>query len=257
MQEPKRNGRLHVMFKLFMAFIAIFAISFMISVSLKGSTDLNANKENGRDKMFLETLVVGDLDSNCYLVAAEHGAEAIVIDPGGDAQVILDTIAAMGLDVKYIILTHGHWDHFAAVADLAKKTGAVIAIHKLDKGALDDPRQSLAYMFGEEQKESLDNIIELTDGQVLKIGELEAEILHTPGHTQGSITVRIADRLFTGDLLFYRSIGRTDFPGGSHESLLKSVRDKIFKYPDHVKVYPGHGPSTSVGEERRENPFFN
>ena len=206
--------------------------------------------------MYLETLVVGDIDANCYIVAAEAGGETIVIDPGGNAQMILDTIAAQNLTVKYIMLTHAHWDHFAAAAELAQKTGAEIGIHKLDRDALADPKLSLAYMFGDVVNVDPATVMELEDGRRIKFGDHEAEVLHTPGHSPGSITVRVDDHLFTGDLLFQRSIGRTDFPGGSHEGLLKSVRERIFTYPDQVKVYPGHGPSTSVGEEKRENPYF-
>ncbi|MHB8840249.1 MAG: MBL fold metallo-hydrolase [Candidatus Aquicultor sp.] len=205
--------------------------------------------------MFLERLVVGDLDSNCYLVASEPTKEAMVIDPGGSAGVIMDTIAAQGLDVKYIILTHGHFDHFEAALDVARKTGAKIGIHKLDAVALSEPSISLAFWLGE-NPETFTPDFELTDGQVIKFGDLEAKILATPGHSPGSITVNIGNTLFTGDLLFHQSIGRTDFAGGSYESLLKSVREQIFKYPDQVKVYPGHGPSTTVGDERRNNPYF-
>ncbi len=205
--------------------------------------------------MFLERLVVGDLDSNCYLVASEPTKEAIVIDPGGSAGVIMDTIAAQGLDVKYIILTHGHYDHFEAALDVARKTGAKIGIHKLDAAALSDQTISLASWLGE-NPETFTPDFELTDGQIIKFGDLEAKILATPGHSPGGITVNIGNTLFTGDLLFHQSIGRTDFAGGSYESLLKSVREQIFKYPDQVKVYPGHGPSTTVGDERKNNPYF-
>ncbi|WP_461372199.1 MBL fold metallo-hydrolase [Candidatus Aquicultor sp.] len=213
---------------------------------------LHGKQEN---RMFLERLVVGDLDSNCYLVASEPTKEAMVIDPGGSAGVIMDTIAAQGLDVKYIILTHGHFDHFEAALDVARKTGAKIGIHKLDAVALSEPSISLAFWLGE-NPETFTPDFELTDGQVIKFGDLEAKILATPGHSPGSITVNIGNTLFTGDLLFHQSIGRTDFAGGSYESLLKSVREQIFKYPDQVKVYPGHGPSTTVGDERRNNPYF-
>jgi len=205
--------------------------------------------------MFLERLVVGDLDSNCYLVASEPTKEAIVIDPGGSAGVIMDTIAAQELDVKYIILTHGHYDHFEAALDIARKTGAKIGIHKLDEAALSQPSISLATWLGE-NPETFPPDFELTDGQIIKFGDLEAKILATPGHSPGSITVNIGNTLFTGDLLFNRSIGRTDLAGGSYETLLKSVRERILKYPDQVKVYPGHGPSTTVGDERRHNPYL-
>ncbi|PIZ40635.1 MBL fold metallo-hydrolase, partial [Candidatus Aquicultor secundus] len=175
--------------------------------------------------MFLERLVVGDLDSNCYLVASEPTKEAIVIDPGGSAGVIMDTIAAQELDVKYIILTHGHYDHFEAALDIARKTGAKIGIHKLDEAALSQPSISLATWLGE-NPETFTPDFELTDGQIIKFGDLEAKILATPGHSPGSITVNIGNTLFTGDLLFNRSIGRTDLAGGSYETLLKSVRER-------------------------------
>lgn len=207
--------------------------------------------------MLLKKLVVGYLDSNCYIVASEPGSEAIVIDPGGDAQHIFEAIAADDLDVRYIIITHAHWDHFGAASELSKRTGAAIAVHKLDKDALDNPKLNLAFMLGDEQDERISDVTELNDGDVIKFGALEALTLHTPGHSPGSITVRVDNCLFTGDLLFYGSIGRTDFPGGSYERLLNSVKEKIFIYPDEIKIYPGHGPSTSVGVERRENPFFN
>lgn len=205
--------------------------------------------------MFLETLIVGDLDTNCYVVAAEHAAEAVIIDPGGDAGLVLDVVAAQNLDVKYILLTHGHWDHIGAVLEIARETGAKIGIHKLDEEALSKPSLSLAFMLGEKQ-EQIKPDFNLEDGQAITLGEMELKILHTPGHTPGGVSIHVADCLFTGDLLFYRSIGRTDFPGGSFETLIASVREKILQYPDHIKVYPGHGPSTTVGDERKNNPFL-
>lgn len=205
--------------------------------------------------MFLETIVVGDLDTNCYVIASEHASEAMIIDPGGDAGLILDVIAANNLDVKCIILTHAHWDHFGAAREISEKTGAKIAIHTIDKDALNNPKVSLSFLLGE-QEQRITPDLELADKQIIKIGDLQAEIIHTPGHTSGSISVRIADKIFTGDLLFYRSIGRTDFPSGSFEDLIKSVKERILLYPDHVKIYPGHGPSTTVGDERKHNPFL-
>lgn len=205
--------------------------------------------------MLFETVVVGDLDTNCYIIASERTSEAVIIDPGGDADLILDVVAANNLDVKYIILTHAHWDHFGSAKEVSEKTGAMIALHTIDKDGLNNPRVSLSFLLGE-QEQRVTPDLELADKQIIKIGDLQAEIIHTPGHTSGSISVHIADKIFTGDLLFYRSIGRTDFPGGSFEDLIKSVREKIFIYPDHVKIYPGHGPSTTVGDERNNNPFF-
>ncbi|MCL6472148.1 MAG: MBL fold metallo-hydrolase [Firmicutes bacterium] len=205
--------------------------------------------------MFLETLVVGDLDTNCYVVASEHAGEAIVIDPAGNAGIILDTIAVENLDLKYILLTHGHWDHFAVSSTIANKTGAKIGINKADMVMLENPRLSMSFMAGEGEDVTLKPDFELTDGMTLKVGDLDVKIIHTPGHTPGSVTINIGDCLFTGDLLFYRSVGRTDLAGGSTETLLNSIKEKIYKYPDQVKVYPGHGPSTTVGDEKKHNPY--
>ncbi|HEY3373796.1 MAG TPA: MBL fold metallo-hydrolase [Candidatus Aquicultor sp.] len=206
--------------------------------------------------MFLETLVVGDLGANCYVLASEHAKETIVIDPGGSTGLIMDTIAAVNLDVKYIILTHAHWDHIAAAVELKKKTGAQIAVHKLDAAALNQPGFNLSSWVGERQEESITPDIELEDGQVIKCGDIEAHVLLTPGHTPGSISIRIANALFTGDLLFYGSIGRTDFAGGSLDALLHAVKTKVLTLPDQVTVYPGHGPATTIGVERRHNPYL-
>lgn len=206
--------------------------------------------------MFFEKLVVGDLDTNCYIVASEHAGETVVIDPAGNVGIIIDVIAAESLDVKYILLTHGHWDHFGVAAILARKTGSKIGVHKDDLDMIGNPRLSMGFMAGEGEDSVIEADFELTDGQVLKVGDMDVKIIHTPGHTRGSVTIQIGDSLFTGDLLFYRSIGRTDLAGGSYETLLKSVREQIFKYPDQVKVYPGHGPSTTVGEEKRHNPYL-
>ncbi|MBE0447059.1 MAG: MBL fold metallo-hydrolase [Actinobacteria bacterium] len=206
--------------------------------------------------MFLETLVVGDLDTNCYIVASEHAGEAIVIDPAGNVGIILDTIAAKSLEVKYILLTHGHWDHFSVAGILGEKTGAKIGIHKDDLEMIGNPMLSMGFMAGEDESATIKADFELTDRQVLKVGDMDVKIIHTPGHTRGGVTIQIGDSLFTGDLIFYRSVGRTDLAGGSFKTLVNSIKDKIYRFPDQVKIYPGHGPPTSVGEERRENPYF-
>jgi len=227
----------------------------LLAILIFGLKPVTLKNKKQEKRMYLETLIVGDLGTNCYIVATEHGSEAIIIDPGDDAGIVMDTVAAKELDVKYIILTHGHWDHFGALKDIASETGAKVAIHKLDVQALKEPNLSLAAWLGEKQEEIKPDL-ELEEGQIIKFGELEAKVLHTPGHSAGSISLLIADSLFTGDLLFYGSIGRTDFIGGSYESLIKSVREKVFTLPDHVRVYPGHGPATTVGNERKNNPFF-
>ena len=205
--------------------------------------------------MYIKTLVVGDYDTNCYILTPDSSIQAIVIDPADEPDVILDAIAEKGLDVKYIILTHGHWDHFGAAKYIAEKTGAKIGIHKLDKKALSDSDLSMAFIFVDHLDEVKPDM-ELSDGQVLKLGDLDAIIIHTPGHTPGGISILIDDCLFTGDLIFKGSVGRTDLTGGSYETLLNSVKEKVLVLPDRIKIYPGHGPATTIGNERRQNPFL-
>ncbi|MDI6715959.1 MAG: MBL fold metallo-hydrolase [Actinomycetota bacterium] len=209
--------------------------------------------------MILETLVVGYLDTNCYVIEDESTKKAIVIDPAGDEEEILSLIKNRGLTVKYIIMTHGHWDHLLGVHKIARETKAKVCIHEADKFMLDEKDLTPTvppFLLDEFPKEKLVVDIELLDGQVLSAGSVHANIIHTPGHSPGSVSIHIDDCIFTGDLLFKGSIGRTDLTGGSFETLINSVRTKIFCFDDEVKVYPGHGPSTTVGEERATNPFF-
>lgn len=214
--------------------------------------------------MRIETLPVGPLDTNCYVVivdsssspVADQKKEAIVIDPGDEASVIFDVIEKNNLDVKLVLITHAHWDHIGAVAEIAKKTGAKIAAHPLDIPALNKPDKNLASLLGESLNAQIKVDIELEDGQIIKVGDQNMQIMHTPGHSRGSVSVLIDDSLFTGDLIFYRSIGRTDFEGGSLSALKHSVNEKVFKCDDSVIIYPGHGPATTVGDERKDNPYF-
>lgn len=192
--------------------------------------------------MILETIPVGMLAANCYILGCEDTKEGVVIDPGGDASKILYKIKNLDLTIKYIILTHGHDDHIGAIDEIKEKTNAPIAIHKLDKEIL------------ESENKSAD--LYLKDGDILSIGNIELEIIHTPGHSPGGICIFTEGIVFTGDTLFAGSIGRTDFYKGSMEQILSSIRNKIFVLPENTKVYPGHGPSSSVAREKNTNPFF-
>lgn len=198
---------------------------------------------------------VGNLGTNCYIVYSEKTKEAMIIDPGGDAGRILATVGNAGIVVKYIVNTHGHADHVLANMKIKEATGAPLLIHKEDAGMLSSPQRNLSmFIGGGAVCGPADR--ELEDGEVLEIGELKFTVLHTPGHTPGGICLLSGNVLFCGDTLFAESIGRTDFPGGSHRQLIENIRQKLMTLGDDVKVYPGHGPDTTIGWERRMNPFI-
>ena len=193
--------------------------------------------------------------ANCYLVYAEDNKEAIVIDPGGDEDDILTQIKNLGLDIKYIILTHGHGDHISGVNGIKDYTKAPLAIHKEDEYLLKDGRSNLSSMMAMATVEITADIL-LNDGDKISFGGLTAEVIHTPGHTPGGISIKIGDSIFTGDTLFAGSIGRTDFPKSSFEAIMDSIKNRIIIYPDDTIVYPGHGPSSTIRNEKESNPFI-
>lgn len=190
--------------------------------------------------MLLRRLIVGNLHTNCYLVAAGKRDQGVIIDPGGSLERITQASAEEGLSVKYIINTHGHPDHVAADIDLARITGASVAVHPLDAIWSLDTK----------------SILKLDDGMTLEVGSLRLRVIHTPGHTPGSVCIYLDGILFTGDLLFQGSVGRTDFPGGSSADLMRSLREKIVVLPPSTRVLPGHGEETTLEEELKHNPFL-
>jgi len=200
-------------------------------------------------------LVVGPIQSNCYIVGCEKTREAAVIDPGGDADKILITLAKDKLRCLYIINTHGHFDHSADNKRLKEVTGAQLLIHPADAPMI--LNQSMGGgMWGLHVDNSPPPDRYLGEGDIITFGDISLKVLHTPGHSPGGISLVTDKMVFVGDTLFAGSIGRTDFPGGDYEGLLRQVRDKIFTLGDDVVVYPGHGPKTTVGRERKTNPFF-
>ena len=192
--------------------------------------------------------------ANCYLVYDEDTKEGIVIDPGGDADDIINKIEELGLDIKYIVLTHGHGDHIAGVEDLKKYTNAKVAIHKDDAPMVRNGEKNLSSRMAMGTVEIEPDIL-LDEDDVIEFGKLSGKVIHTPGHTPGGISLKIEDSLFTGDTLFAGSIGRTDFEGSSYDSIINSIKTKLIVFPDETRVYPGHGPSTSIKMEKRNNPF--
>ncbi|WP_110952861.1 MBL fold metallo-hydrolase [Anaerosinus massiliensis] len=205
--------------------------------------------------MRIEQLVVGQLSVNCYIVSCENTKEAMVIDPGDEAEAILDKIEKAQLDVKYIVNTHGHADHIGANTLVQNKTNAVIAIHGEDAPMLDNATLNLSAYIGQSvTSKRADRILQ--DGDTITIGDIAFSVLHTPGHTKGGICLLNEDVLFSGDTLFSESIGRTDFPGGSMQTIIDSIQKKLLPLPDHTKVYPGHGSCTTIGWERVHNQFL-
>ncbi len=205
--------------------------------------------------MILQKLCVGELSTNCYILGDEKTNEGVVIDPGGDFDLIDENIEKLNLKIKYIILTHGHIDHIKALVPLKKKTKAKVLIHKEDLPILSDPTYNLAQFIGENGSFSEPDLL-LKDGDTIEFGKKKLLVLHTPGHTPGSISLYTDNLLFTGDTLFCEGIGRTDLPGASCENLFSSIKQKLFTKPDDTEVFPGHGPSTTIGWEKKNNPWI-
>jgi len=205
--------------------------------------------------MIIERLVVGMLQSNCYLAGCETTKEGIVIDPGGDAPLILDRAKELGLTIKYIVNTHGHIDHIAANRPVKEATGAQIAIHEEDAHWLVTDQGAYARMLGVQSPGPPADVL-LHEGDKITFGEEELEVIHTPGHSQGGISLLGEGVVFCGDTLFAMGVGRVDLPGGSWEILMDSIKNRLFSLPEETTAYTGHGPPTTIGREKRLNPWF-
>lgn len=208
--------------------------------------------------MIIDTVVVGPFATNCYIVGSESSKEGIIIDPGDEAGVILRRVSELGLDIKLIVLTHGHIDHIGALKDIKEATGAEMAIHADDAKSLHSKGSLILSMLvsglSYPKPPPPDRL--LKDGDSLDISDLHFEVLHTPGHTPGGICLLGEGVVFSGDALFNFGIGRTDLPGGNYRQLMKSIHTKLMVLPDDTVVYPGHGRETTIGAERIGNPFL-
>ncbi len=204
--------------------------------------------------MILKKVVVGPLGSNCYIVGSESNKEGMIIDPGDEAEVILRKVKDLGLEIRSIVLTHGHIDHIGALKEVKEATGAEVAIHTDEAKSLQG--QSSSTLLGLAYPTPLPPDRLLQDGDSLDIGDLHFLVLHTPGHSPGGICLSGEGVVFSGDTLFNCGIGRTDLPGGNSSQLMNSIHTKLMTLPDNTIVYPGHGPETTIGTERRGNPFL-
>lgn len=199
--------------------------------------------------MKIGIIPAGSYMTNCYIVIDEITNESIIIDPGDDAERLLDEFNKTGSHLNFIILTHGHADHTAAVAEFRSKYAVDVYMSKKDSELIEKEE----YMFGQ-KNENANKFIK--DGDVLKFGSKNVKCIETPGHTPGGMCYLIENSLFSGDTLFNNSVGRTDFPGGDYAAIISSIKNKLMKLDDNIKVYPGHGSETTIGFERRSNPFL-
>ncbi len=204
--------------------------------------------------MIVKSLAVGPIMANCFIVGCEDTQEAVVIDPGDEADRILMSLAESKLKLKYILNTHGHFDHVAANKKMKDVTGADVIIHALDAPMLSQISAS-ASMWGLAADDSPPPDRTVAEGDMINFGNLSLKVIHTPGHTQGGISFYADGCVFVGDTLFAGSIGRTDFEGGNLETLLASIREKLFRLADDTRVLTGHGPETTIGSEKQYNPF--
>ena len=205
--------------------------------------------------MAVEALSVGPFQSNVFILRDDNTKDAVIIDPGDDVSTILKILKRDGLRLQYIFLTHGHIDHVGGAKDVKDATGAKVLIHMEDL-FLYEKVHLQASLFGLPSPPVSNIDIFLEDGMEIGEGGLKCRVIHTPGHTPGSVSLYFSDKLFTGDALFRDGIGRTDLWGGSYDVLMNSIREKLLRLDDATEVYPGHGPATTIGREKRENPFL-
>jgi glyoxylase-like metal-dependent hydrolase (beta-lactamase superfamily II) len=206
----------------------------------------------------IERITVGALEANCYLVICSETRDALLVDPGAEPDVILAAVCKSGAHVKMVLHTHGHFDHISAteavLAGLPESTP--LAAHPADAYLYEPENRGMGATFGYPlPKMPAMPDVALADGQTLEIGTLHLEVVHTPGHTPGSICLVVGDDCLSGDTLFRRGIGRTDLLGGDEEAIYESIATRLYPLPAELRVYPGHGEATTIGEERRLNPF--
>ncbi len=209
-----------------------------------------------KNKIIVHKFSLGAFDVNNYLIYREGASRAILIDAGEDPFPILQKLEALQLELAYLINTHGHGDRIAGNREILERTGAQLFIHEKDAPYLTDPQLNLSAFLGMELTSPPPDRL-LQEGDTVELDGLQLSVRHTPGHTPGHIVLVTNHQAFVGDVIFAGSIGRTDLPQGSMNQLIDSIRQKIYTLPDDTVLYPGHGPNTTVGQEKRTNPFVN
>ncbi len=208
--------------------------------------------------MLLKALELGPFLANCYIVGSEKTKEGFILDPVAEAETIMDNVRQLGLTIKLIVATHSHPDHITALHQIKADTGAPFAMHEAESAGM--IASGMAHVMGLFMTGSAEPLpkpdMPLKDGDTIDVGDLSFTVLHTPGHSPGGISLYGHGMVFVGDTLFNFSIGRTDFPGCSHQQLIDSINSKLMTLPDETVVYPGHGPQTTIATERRYNPFL-
>lgn len=208
--------------------------------------------------MLLKALELGPFLANCYIVGSEKTKEGFILDPVAEAETIMDNVRQLGLTVKLIVATHSHPDHVTALSEIKEETGAPFAMHEAESAGM--IASGMARVMGLFMSGSAETLAKpdmpLKDGDTIEVGDLSFTVLHTPGHSPGGISLYGHGMVFVGDTLFNFSIGRTDFPGCSHQQLIDSINSKLMTLPDETVVYPGHGPQTTIATERQYNPFL-
>ncbi len=204
--------------------------------------------------MFFKMLSLGNMDNNCYILGDQSSKHALIIDAPAEAGAVLDVLEEEGLTLKYVLLTHSHYDHIGALDEICDYTGAEVMIHSFEEDAVNDPTVNLS-LYADAPSPSVKVSKTLVDGDVITVGDIDIKVLYTPGHTVGSVCYYTDGILFSGDTLFLKDVGRCDLPGGDYKIIKQSIKKQLYTLPDDTQVYPGHGRATTIGYEKSHNNY--